>query len=329
MGFGFETTAEQTLAGIDLSGKTAVVTGATSGIGLETARALASAGARVVITARDKAKADEALVKLRAEVPKGQFESAAMELGSLKSVRAAAKEILSRHPRIDILINNAGVMATPFGRTEDGFETQFGVDHLGHFVFTNMLAPALIAAAPSRVVCLSSAAHLNSDVLWDDVNFEHTPYDKFKAYGQAKTANMLFALGLDKRLAARGVRANGVHPGVISTNLGRYMTKEDIAAMMKRSSSRSADTKEAKPEADKPRPSGLAYKSIPQGAASSVWAATSPELAKMGGAYIEDCHIAQPHERGMMGVKAYALDPASAERLWAISEKMVGQSFAL
>lgn len=320
MAFGFDSTADDVLAGLDLSGKTAVVTGATSGIGLETARALAAKGANVVITARDAAKAKEALTTLREAVSGGSFDFAQMELGSLKSVRACASDLAVRYPKIELLINNAGVMNTPFGHTEDGFETQFGIDHLGHFVFTNLLAPSLIAAAPSRVVCLSSAAHLRGDVLWDDINFEHTPYDMFAAYGQAKTANMLFALGLDRRLAKRGVRAYGVHPGVISTNLGRYMTKEDIAAMMKRVSA---------PAPGAPPRAPLVFKTVPQGAASSVWAATSADLTNTGGVYIEDCHIAEPHTPGQNGVQPYAIDPVAADRLWAISEQMVSQTFAL
>lgn len=317
--FGSETTADEALKGVDLSNKVAVVTGATSGIGTETARALAAVGARVVITARDAMKAEAVLATLREAVPEGKFDFITMDLGSLKSVRNAAADLLRRFSRIHLLINNAGVMATPFGRTEDGFETQFGVDHLGHFVFTNIIVPALIAAAPARIVCLSSAAHLRTDILWDDVNFERAPYEKFLAYGQAKTANMLFAVALDRRLASRGVRAYGVHPGAINTGLGRHMTQADIEATMKWRNRREAETKTPS--------SGLQRKSISQGAASSVWAATSSELEHTGGVYIQDCRIAPQNAPGQMGVNAYALDPISAERLWSISEKMVGQKF--
>ena len=315
MTFGFDNTTDDVLAGVDLAGKVAVVTGATSGIGVETARALAGKGALVVIIARDRAKADAGAAMLAAALPGGKFDSAVMDLGSLASVRACAADLLARYPKIDLVINNAGVMNTPFGRTEDGFETQFGVDHLGHFVFANLLAPALIAAAPSRVVCLSSAAHLRGDILWDDVNWETTPYEKFRSYSQAKTANALYALALDRRLSGKGVHAYSVHPGVISTNLSRYMTTEDREAMMARAKTTSGA-------------SLMRYKTVEQGAASACWAATAPELAAHGGVYIEDNHVAGPPKPTGGGVQAYATDPAAADRLWAISEKMVGQTFA-
>lgn len=311
--FGFESTTDDVLAGRDLAGKTAVVTGGTSGIGTETARALAAAGANVVITARDSAKADEALATLRDAVPGATFDSVVMDLSSLASVRAAATEVLERFPRINLLIANAGVMAAPFSRTVDGFENQFGTNHLGHFVFTNMLVPALLAGAPARVVVLSSAAHQRGDVLWDDINFERDEYNRGTAYSQAKTANMLYAVELDRRLASHGVRVFGVHPGVIQTNLGRHLTKEILSALRAQ-----AKGSESAPQQ---------MKTIPQGAATSVWAATSPDLEGKGGLYLQDCGIARPATAEVTGVKPHALDPEAAKRLWKISEDMVGQSF--
>jgi len=315
--FGFESTTDDVLAGQDLSGKTALVTGGTSGIGRETARALAAAGAHVVITARDATKADETISSLREAAPAGVFDVVVLELASLASVRDAAKDILARFPAIHILINNAAVMTPPFGRTADGFETQFGTNHISHFVLTNRLVPALIAGAPSRVVVLSSAAHQLGDVLWDDINFEREPYDRAKAYSQAKTANMLFAVELDRRLNSHGVRAFGVHPGVISTNLHRHLTKKILAELTAAAASGGA------------RMAPQMRKSIPQGAATSVWAATAPELDDKGGLYLQDCGIAPPSTPEVTGVKPYALDPGAAVRLWEISERMVGETFAV
>lgn len=319
MAFGLESTADQVLEGIDLGGTTAVVTGATSGIGMESARTLGSKGALVVITARDQAKADETLRQLHEAVPDGRFEAAIMDLGSLASVRAAAEDVLRRFPKIGILINNAGVMNTPFGRTEDGFETQFGVDHLGHFVFTNLLVPALVAGAPSRVVNVSSAAHMLAGIQWKDVNWDRTPYDKFKAYGQAKTANILFTLELDRRLQGKGVRAFSLHPGGIPTGLGRYMTPEDRESMTEAFKTNAAGD---------PMVRTTQFKTIPQGAATQVWAATSPGLEGKGGIYLADCQIAPPAVAGQAGYMAYTTDEAAANRLWQISEEMVGQVFA-
>jgi NAD(P)-dependent dehydrogenase (short-subunit alcohol dehydrogenase family) len=320
MPFGFETTADEVLAGVDLSGRTMLVTGANSGIGLETARALGAAGAKVVVTARDEGKCAQMLKALAAAAPEAEFEAAALELGSLASVRACADRLLERHPRLDVLLNNAGVMNTPFGRTEDGFETQFGVDHLGHFVLTGRLAPSLLAGAPARVVCVSSAAHVRSDIRWDDVNWEQAPYDMFAAYGQAKTANILFALELDRRLGGRGVRALSLNPGGVQTGLARYMTPADLEKM--------TEAYQGAPVGHTPA-SRFRFKSIAQGAATSVWAAVSPALAGLGGIYLQDCQIAGPAGPGQGGYMPYAIDPAKAARLWEISEKMVGERFAL
>jgi NAD(P)-dependent dehydrogenase (short-subunit alcohol dehydrogenase family) len=306
MAYGAETTTDEVLDGVDLHGKVAVVTGASTGLGLETARALAAAGAHVVLAVRSDEKGADALGKIRAHVPEASLEHGICDLTSLESVRSFAAWVLERHPRIDVLINNAGVMYTPFGRTAEGFELQFGTNHVGHFLLTNLLLPALLAAAPSRIVNLSSGGHQASDVIWDDPNYERRPYDKFESYGQSKTANILFTVELDRRLATRGVRSYAVHPGMIVTELGRYMTKDDMRDLRERA---------------KRGPGGglPSYKSIEAGAATTVWAATAPELADTGGVYLADCAIAPARD--------WALDPERAARLWTMSEQLVGERF--
>lgn len=304
MTLGADSTTDDVLTGVDLTGRTAVVTGATTGIGIETARVLAAAGATVVLTARDAVKGEAARHTIAGAVPGADLDVGVLELGSLASVREFAAWCTERHPAIQLLINNAGVMMTPFGRTADGFETQFGTNHLGHFLLTNLLVPSLLAGSPSRIVNLSSGGHLGSDIVWDDVNYEHRPYDKFGAYGQSKTANILFAAELDRRLSASGVHAFSVHPGMIPTELGRHMTTDDFAALKERAKR-------------SPGGGGLpAYKTIPAGAATSVWAATAAELDAHGGAYLADCQLATS--------AAWASDPDSAARLWTLSEALVG-----
>ncbi|MYW01738.1 SDR family NAD(P)-dependent oxidoreductase [Streptomyces sp. SID3343] len=299
MSHGPETTTDELVAGLDLSGRTAVVTGGTSGLGRETVRVLAGAGAHVVLTARDHDKGHEAV----ADLP-GKVDHVVLDLTSLASVRAGAAELTERYPAVDLLINNAGVMATPFGRTADGFETQFGTNHLGHFLLTALLAPTLRAGA--RVVNLSSAGHVSSGVRWDDPHYESAPeeYHPWKAYGASKTANILFTVELDRRLRAHGVRAYAVHPGMIATNLGRYMTRDAGRDLHKKVTA-----------AHMP-----AFKSIPAGAATQVWAATAPELADVGGVYLADCAISAEHA-------PWALDEADAARLWTLSEQWVGEAF--
>jgi NAD(P)-dependent dehydrogenase (short-subunit alcohol dehydrogenase family) len=311
MPFDATTTTDEVLDGVDLSGRTAVVTGASGGLGLETARSLASHGATVVIAARDRAKCDAAAASIQEQVPGAEVDVVLVDLSSLGSVRAAAAEVAQRHPRVDLLVDNAGVMACPLARTADGFEMQFGTNHLGHFLFTVLLADQLVAAAPSRVVVLSSAGHRQGGIRWDDPNYaREDEYFNWDAYGQAKTANALFALELDRRLAPRGVHAFSVHPGVIMTDLARHMTKDDFDWMASRA------------------PSGgdFRFKSVEQGAATSVWAATAPELDAHGGAYLEDCSVAEPTEDpdAPSGVRPWARDPEAAARLWALSEELVG-----
>ncbi len=309
-------TTDQVITGVDLTGKRALVTGASGGLGLETARALAAARADVLLAARDAAKTEAALATIRASVPDARLESDVLDLASLASVRAFAQRFLARHDRLDLLINNAGVMATPFGQTADGFETQLGTNHLGHFVLTGLLAPALLAAAPSRIVNLSSGGHVISDVHWDDPHFRSHAYEKWTSYGQSKTANVLFSVELERRLGERGVHAYAVHPGMIMTDLGRHLTREDLEALQ-------AMAKSAPRGSGGGAGGGLpAYKSIPEGAATTVWAATAPELASTGGVYLEDCAVSTK-------AAPWALDADAARRLWAISEEMVGERFDL
>jgi NAD(P)-dependent dehydrogenase (short-subunit alcohol dehydrogenase family) len=308
--FGPTTTTEEVLEGIDLSGRIALVTGGSSGLGQETSRALAAHGAQVILTARDLPKGEKVAAAIRASTGNQRISVEELELGSLASVRAFAERVLTRYPRIDLLIDNAGVMACPQGKTQDGFELQFGSNHIGHFLATCLLVPALRRGTDARVVCLSSRGHHIAPVDFDDVHFERRPYDKWQSYGQAKTANVLFAVGLEKRLGTSGIHAFAVHPGAIVTELGRHLQPEDIAYLQSRAK-------------------GMQFKSVEQGAATSCFTATAPELAGRGGLYLEDCHVAAVNDApdALDGVKSYALDPANAERLWQLSEKLVGQRF--
>src|SRR5271167_1435288 len=248
--FGAESTADEVLEGISLSGKRVLVTGVSAGLGVETARSLVAHGATVVGTARDLTKARNAL----AEAGTPSVELVEMDLASLRSVRKAADNLLAQSKAFDAIVANAGVMACPQGKTQDGFETQFGTNHLGHFVFVNRLVPLLKSGA--RVVTLSSAGHQISDVDIEDPNFDHTPYQPFTAYGRSKTANILYAVALDSRLKGRGVRATSIHPGGIQTELGRHMTPELMEQIRTRMSTGLKD------------PSSFRFKSIPQGSAT-------------------------------------------------------------
>jgi NAD(P)-dependent dehydrogenase (short-subunit alcohol dehydrogenase family) len=315
-GFGHETMTDEVLDGIDLSGKLALVTGGAGGLGAETARALASQGARVVITARDLAKGEAAAKAIRESTGNEGVRVEELELGCLASVRAFAERFLARDDALHILVNNAGVMACPFDKTADGFELQFGTNHLGHFFMTCLIAPALLRGAPARVVSLSSRGHQQSPVVFDDIGFERRPYDKWAAYGQSKTANVLFAVELERRLGARGVHAYAVHPGVIPTDLARHLEPADYTMMRERAAARGGELK---------------LKSVAAGAATSVYAATAPELEGRGGVYLEDCRVAPVDDRESAGsgVRSYAVDPDAAKRLWSLSEEMVGRSFPL
>jgi len=310
--FGAETTASEVAEGIDLRGKLALITGGSSGLGQETARVLAERGAHVVLTARAVPKGEAVAAEIRKSTGNSQVEVEELELGSLPNIRAFAERFLARHGALHILVNNAGVMACPFAKTSDGFEMQFGSNHVGHFLMTCLLAPALRNGAPSRIVSVSSRGHHLSPVVFDDIQFERRPYDKWQSYGQSKTANVLFAVGLERRLGSRGVHANGLHPGGIITELGRHLQPEDFEFLQKRNT-------------------GLQFKSVEAGAATSVFAASAPELEGRGGLYLEDCQIAAVNDapNALNGVKSYALDPQNADRLWEISEKLVGRAFPL
>jgi NAD(P)-dependent dehydrogenase (short-subunit alcohol dehydrogenase family) len=315
-GFGHDTTTHEVLDGIDLDGKLALVTGGSGGLGAETARALASKGARVAITARDLRKGEEVAEEIRKSTGNGGIEVEELELGSLASVRAFADRFLGRHDALQILVNNAGVMACPFGRTTDGFELQFGTNHLGHFLLTALIAPALSNGAPARVVSVSSLGHQASPVVFDDIHFERRPYEKWSAYGQSKTANVLLAVELERRLGPGDVHAYALHPGVIMTDLARHLEPQDFEMMRERAAARGSQ---------------LRLKSVESGAATSVYAATAPELEGRGGLYLEDCGVTEvdDQENAGSGVRSFAVDPAAAERLWAVSEEMVGQNFTL
>src|SRR5438445_10762227 len=313
-GFGRDSTADEVLTGIDCAGRVVLITGASGGLGAEAARALAAKGARITITARDLAKGRQVVQEIRTATGNDAVDVMELDLSSPASVRRFAREYLARHPVLHVLINNAGVMACPLARTPEGWEMQFATNHLGHFLLTGLLAPALRAGAPARVVSLSSSGHRLSPVVFEDIHFERRAYDKWLAYGQSKTANALFAVEFDRRLAPAGVRANAVHPGAIVTELGRHLSPEDIAALQARS----------------PGGQGFHWKSVPAGAATSVWAATAPELDDRGGLYLEDCGIAAPktsHDQ-LTGYEPYALDPAAAARLWTVSERTIGEPLA-
>ena len=317
--FGATSTTDEVLDGVDLSGKRVLVTGASAGLGVETARVLAAHGATVVGAARDLDKAHKATEGVRKDAAHGgSLELGALDLASLESVRACADALVAAGKPFDVVICNAGVMACPKGTTADGFETQFGTNHLGHFVLVNRIAALMKSGA--RLVNLSSAGHRFSDVDLDDPNFERTPYTEFGAYGRSKTANILFAVEFDRRHKAGGVRATAVHPGGIQTELGRYMTPELIQNMLK-------SIEDSNKAAGAP---AFQWKTIPQGAATTVWSGFVAPSDTVGGRYCEDCHVAElqenPDARG--GMRAYALDPERAKALWAKSEAMVGERFS-
>lgn len=316
MAFGATSTTDEVLAGLDLSGKRILITGASAGLGVETARALASKGAWIVGAVRDLAKGEAATQAVRDQAANGGgIELVQLDLASLASVRACADALNAAGKPFDVIIANAGVMACPQGKTADGFETQFGTNHLGHFVFVNRIASLLKPGG--RMVALSSAGHRFADVDLDDPNFERTPYTEFGAYGRAKTANALFALEFDRRHKSRGVRAASVHPGGIQTELGRHMTPALVQDMIS-----SVNTANEQAGAG-----AFEWKTIPQGAATTVWAAITAPADEVGGHYCEDCHVAEPQEEGRGGVRGYARDPERAKALWALSEEMVGERF--
>ncbi|AQT78078.1 hypothetical protein B1R94_00735 [Mycolicibacterium litorale] len=290
-----KTTAE-VLDGVDLTGRTVVVTGASSGLGLQTARALQSAGAQVVAAVRD-------LDKTRAAI---DCDTVRLELADLRSARAAAAELADRLDRIDVLVNNAGIMAPPLSRTAQGYEMQLGANHLGHFVFTTGLVSTF--AEGTRIVNLSSRGHLAGGIRWDDPNYaDESQYDKWQAYGQSKTANVLFTVEAERRWGPRGVHSFAVHPGVVATELARHMTRDDFSGGG--------------------RLANLDVTDVEHGAATTVWAAVSPELDGRGGLYLEDCRVAEPFTEGAEGgVADWAVDPGQAARLWDWSQRQADLS---
>jgi NAD(P)-dependent dehydrogenase (short-subunit alcohol dehydrogenase family) len=302
-GFGHDSTADDVLRGIGLQGKLAVVTGGYSGLGLETTQALAKAGALVVVPARRPDAAREALAGIDG------VEIDELDLGDLDSVRTFADRFLASGRSIDILIDNAAIMASPETRVGPGWEAQFATNHLGHFALANRLWPALAADGGARVVSVSSTGHRRSDIRWDDLEFR-LGYDKWEAYGQAKTANVLFAVQLDALGKDSGVRAFALHPGGILTPLQRHLTREEMVGYGWID--------------EDGNPLNPTFKTPEQGAATQVWAATSPQLDGLGGVFCEDCEIAEVSTDDNPGVRPYAIDPVSAARLWTVSAQLTG-----
>ena len=319
--FGAKSTTDDVLEGVNLAGKRILVTGVSAGLGVETARTLAAHGAQVVGAARNLDKARSATEAVRTGASNGGgLELVELDLASLASVRACADALLADGRGFDLVIANAGVMACPKGQTTDGFETQFGTNHLGHFVLINRIAS--LFKPGSRLVNLSSSGHRFSNVDLEDPNFDHTPYEEFIAYGRSKTANILFAVEFDRRHKDQGVRATAVHPGGIQTELGRHMTPDVTQRMIEQINAASAG--QGQP--------AFEWKTIPQGAATSVWAGVVAPVEEVAGKFCEDCHVAEVVEGGGVlsvrgGVRAYALDAEHAKALWAKSEEMVGETF--
>ena len=312
--FGARSTALDVVQGVSLAGKTAIVTGGASGLGFETSRALASAGAAVTLAVRDLEQGQAAVQRIAAEFAQARVEVALLDLADLPSVRQCAADWLATGQHLDILINNAAIMACPLTRTAQGWEAQFATNHLGHFALTTALLPALQRAAAkqgdARVVCLSSTGHKLSGVNFDDIHFERRDYNKWKAYGQAKSANAMMALGLHLKYGTQGITANAVHPGGIMTGLQKFLPLEEMRAL---GWLKADDT-----------PLDI-FKSTEQGAATSVWAATAPALKGHGGLYLEDCNQGLPAEptNRVSGFSAHIADPAAALRLWEVSEQLL------
>jgi NAD(P)-dependent dehydrogenase (short-subunit alcohol dehydrogenase family) len=300
--FGHSSTALQVIEGVDLSGRTAVVTGGASGIGLETARALAVAGARVILGVRDTARGAAAVEEIRSTSPEARVEVVGLDLSSLAAIHSAGVDLRGCVGSLDLLVANAAVMATPFGHTADWFELQFGTNFLGHLALFLEVLDLLKKAGGSRVVALSSIGHRRSDVDFEDPHFVRRPYDKWVSYGQSKTACSLLAVGITQRYSSEGIWANAVHPGGIMTGLQKHVPHDEQLAMGWIDDSGVVNDR---------------FKSPAQGAATSVWAAVGPELAGRGGLYLEDCGEAAPwtRERPFEGVMPYAIDPDSAQRL--------------
>jgi NAD(P)-dependent dehydrogenase (short-subunit alcohol dehydrogenase family) len=331
--FGSRTTTDEVLEGVDLTGRRVVITGAASGLGRESARALAAHGATVTVLARSEERAAGAVAELRGLVPGGAFELGVVDLGDLASIRAFAPAYLDTHEAVDVLVNNAGIMACPLGRTADGFETQFGTNHLGHFLLTALLLPAILRGDRPRVVTLSSAGHARADVDLVDPNFETTPYSAWVAYGQSKTANALFARELATRAGPRGLLSFSVHPGGIMTDLGRHLDDDLMNDMIAFSQARTAaaEARAGGGSAPSGAPTrGFELKSVEAGAATQVWGATATGLEDHNGAYVADCGLGVlDGDPGVNGYLPYLADDANAAALWALSEELVGTPFSV
>jgi NAD(P)-dependent dehydrogenase (short-subunit alcohol dehydrogenase family) len=313
--FGYRSTALEVVNGINLSDKNAIVTGGYSGIGIETVIALASAGANVTIACRDLPRAEDVVNELNNRGLLGTVDAQLLDLGSLQSVKNFTDSYRASHTSLEILINNAGVMACPSDTTIDGFERQFGTNHLGHYALSRLLLPLLLNAEYARVVCLSSTGHMISPVVFDDINFNQRAYDAWSSYGQAKTANSLTAVALQQLYGSKGIDAFAVHPGGIMTSLQRHMDKEDI---------------EARGWVDAEGNVNERFKTVEQGASTSTWAATSAQLTGKGGVYLEDCDVAEvvaSRPEFPKGVIAYAVDADAAKQLWQVSESMIVDKF--
>jgi NAD(P)-dependent dehydrogenase (short-subunit alcohol dehydrogenase family) len=321
--FNATSTTDEVLSGLDLRGKRILVTGVSAGLGIETARSLAAHGAHIVGAARDPGKAETATAQIRKDAAAGggSFALVALDLANLASVRSCAQDLLAQGQPFDVVIANAGVMATPFGHTVDGFETQFGTNHLGHFLLVNRIASLLRPGG--RLINLSSAGHRFANVDLEDPNFERTQYDPYVAYGRSKTANILFAVAFDRRHRERGIRAAAVHPGAVRTELGRHMDPVHVQKLLDQFNKALAE--QGKPP--------FQYKTIPQGAATSVWAAFVASPEEIGGRYCANCQVGRVVTDGASitpesaDVRDYALDPANAEALWKKSEQIVGETF--
>jgi NAD(P)-dependent dehydrogenase (short-subunit alcohol dehydrogenase family) len=320
-GFGVVSTASEVIRGIDLAGKTAIVTGGYSGLGLETVRVLKAAGAAVLVPARDRERAAKALAGLPG------VEIASLDLLDPRSIDAFASDFIEGRSALHILVNSAGIMACPLTRDARGYEAQFATNHLGHFQLVERLMPALHRAEGARVVSVSSRGHRYSPVIFEDPNFEHRDYDRWKAYGQSKTANVLFALSLDERGMQEGIRAFALHPGaIVDTGLAKHLTRDDLRGA-------GAIDAQGRPVLDAER----GFKTVEQGAATIVWCATSRQLDGLGGLYCENCDVASlaaPPRDGIaagvpgayFGVLPYAVDPDGAERLWRLSERLLAEA---
>lgn len=314
--FGPETTSKDVMQGVDLTGKFAVVTGGSGGLGYETASSLLEAGADVFIGARTASKLKEAALALRATYPSRSIMSHPLDLAELDSVDDFATAILELERPIDLFFANAGIMACPLERNSLGIEVQLATNYVGHAALVSRLKPAILKAKEARVISVTSSGHHFSDIRFDDPNFEISEYDKWVAYGQSKTASSLLARKVHSALSPHGVTGLAVHPGFIQTDLMRYLTRDDYAAMKDRT--------------DIEMPASRTYKTVEQGAATSLYAATATELAGRF-AYLEDCGVAVEAERRdtLNGVMPWALDSASAETLWTKAEALIGRKMPL